>query len=308
MALALTLAQGAAAQPSIPLDVRWTPDRPLPGTLIRVSARVLDTTRSATLEGRVAGQPLHFSDQAGEHIAFAGIPSDAPDSVTLFLVVHGDRGAADSVSLGIPVHVEPEPTTSGERLRVAQRFSKPPDSALAARIAHESAMAMEVARQAHDTPRLWEETFARPRDSRITSRFGSGRVFNGAVRSRHSGVDFAGATGAPVRAANRGVVALVAEFHLAGNAVYIDHGEGLVTGYFHLSHTDVAEGDTVSRGQIIGRVGATGRVTGPHLHWMARYGTVTVDPLSVISATDISELGEMRSQSPASGGRNRSSR
>ena len=110
-------------------------------------------------------------------------------------------------------------------------------------------------------------------------------MFNGAVRSRHFGVDLAGAVGAPVRAANRGVVALVADFLLAGTAVYIDHGEGLVTGYFHLSKSEVAEGDTVARGAIVGRVGATGRVTGPHLHWIARYGTVTVDPLSVVEAT-----------------------
>ncbi|HEU4565965.1 MAG TPA: M23 family metallopeptidase, partial [Gemmatimonadaceae bacterium] len=157
-----------------------------------------------------------------------------------------------------------------------------PDSATAARIARESAAAMAVARASHDTPRLWRGPFTRPRDSRITSRFGAGREFNGAVRSRHTGVDFAGATGAPVRAANRGVVALVADFFLAGRAVYIDHGAGLVTGYFHLSRADVAVGDTVSRGQVIGRVGATGRVTGPHLHWIARYGEVTVDPLTVV--------------------------
>lgn len=283
--LALMLARAAAAQADLPLDVRWTPERPLPGTLIRVTARVLDSASSAKLDGRVAGQPLHFFQRDSTLVAFAGIPTDAPDSVALALVIRSENGVTDSISIWIPVHVEPDPPARRERLRVAQRFSQPPDSALAARIAREAAMAMEVARRAHDTPRLWEEPFTRPRDSRITSRFGSGRVFNGAVTSRHSGVDLAGTTGAPVRAANRGVVALVAEFHLAGNAIYIDHGEGLVTGYFHLSKAEVAQGDTVQRGQIIGRVGATGRVTGPHLHWMARYGTVTVDPLSVIAAT-----------------------
>jgi murein DD-endopeptidase MepM/ murein hydrolase activator NlpD len=106
------------------------------------------------------------------------------------------------------------------------------------------------------------------------------------VQSRHLGVDLAGTVGAPVRAANRGVVALVADFYLAGTAIYVDHGEGLVTGYFHLSESEVVVGDTVARGAIIGRVGATGRVTGPHLHWIARYGTVTVDPLSVVTATE----------------------
>jgi murein DD-endopeptidase MepM/ murein hydrolase activator NlpD len=108
-------------------------------------------------------------------------------------------------------------------------------------------------------------------------------MFNGRVASRHLGVDFRGKRGSPVRAANRGVVALVDNFFLAGNIIYIDHGGGLVTGYFHLSETLVSAGDTVTRGQIIGRVGATGRVTGPHLHWSARYGAITINPLDVIS-------------------------
>jgi murein DD-endopeptidase MepM/ murein hydrolase activator NlpD len=95
-------------------------------------------------------------------------------------------------------------------------------------------------------------------------------------------VDFAGAVGAPIKAANRGVVALVDTFFLAGRVIYIDHGAGLVTGYFHLSEALVSKGDTVARGQTIGRVGSTGRVTGPHLHWTARYGTRTVDPLDLI--------------------------
>jgi murein DD-endopeptidase MepM/ murein hydrolase activator NlpD len=279
------LAHAAEAQNEA-LEVQWAPQRPLPGTLVRITARGMDSEAAPTLEGWVAGQPLHFAASGEAFVAYAGVPADAPDSVTLALVVRDDGGVADSLSLSIPLHVEPAPVAkSGERLRVAPRFAAPPDSALAARIARESAMAMDVARRAHETPRLWEAPFVRPRDSRITSRFGTGRVFNGALRSRHFGVDFAGATGAPVRSANRGIVALVADFHLAGTAIYLDHGGGLVTGYFHLSKASVAVGDTVSRGDIIGRVGATGRVTGPHLHWIARYGTVTVDPLSVVEAT-----------------------
>jgi murein DD-endopeptidase MepM/ murein hydrolase activator NlpD len=84
-----------------------------------------------------------------------------------------------------------------------------------------------------------------------------------------------------VLAAAPGVVALVDSFYLGGNVVYIDHGGGLSTGYLHLSETRVSVGDTVSGGQRIGSVGATGRVTGPHLHWILRYGDVSVDPLSV---------------------------
>jgi murein DD-endopeptidase MepM/ murein hydrolase activator NlpD len=117
--------------------------------------------------------------------------------------------------------------------------------------------------------------------------FGDGREFNGQVQSRHMGLDLAGPSGEPVVAAARGVVALVDEFHLAGNVVYIDHGAGLITAYFHLSRQDVAKGDTVEAGQQIGLVGATGRVTGPHLHWVARYGSVTVDPGSLLALAAI---------------------
>ena len=98
------------------------------------------------------------------------------------------------------------------------------------------------------------------------------------------GTDYAGAVGAPIRAANRGVVRLVDRFYLGGNVVYIDHGEGLVTAYLHLSQHRVAEGDTVAQGAVIGLVGATGRVTGPHLHWAVRLHGDRVDPLKLLEA------------------------
>jgi len=120
------------------------------------------------------------------------------------------------------------------------------------------------------------------RTSRITSGFDGRRTSNGAVTSRHMGTDYAGAVGAPVRASNRGVVRHVDRFHLGGHVIYLDHGEGFVTAYLHLSKQLVDEGDTVSRNAVIGHVGATGRVTGPHMHFIARYGAITVDPLSLI--------------------------
>jgi murein DD-endopeptidase MepM/ murein hydrolase activator NlpD len=131
----------------------------------------------------------------------------------------------------------------------------------------------------------------RPRPTRITSGFGSGREFNGRVTDRHMGTDFAGKVGAPVRAAGRAVVVLVARFYLAGNAVYLDHGGGLVTGYFHLSRVVVAAGDTVAAGQVIGAVGRSGRATGPHLHWIARYGGITVNPVSLFALPAATEFG-----------------
>jgi murein DD-endopeptidase MepM/ murein hydrolase activator NlpD len=169
-----------------------------------------------------------------------------------------------------------------ERLRVAPRFAAPPDSVLAARLEREAARASAVSRAALETPMLWREPFTAPRASRVTSAFGNRRTFNGETVSWHNGTDYAGAVGTPVRAANRGVVRLTGAFYLGGNVVYLDHGAGLTTAYLHLSRTLVAEGDTVERGAVIGRTGATGRVTGPHLHFIARLGGITVDPLTLI--------------------------
>jgi murein DD-endopeptidase MepM/ murein hydrolase activator NlpD len=177
----------------------------------------------------------------------------------------------------------PTPAPVSQPLSVDTRFTQPLDSATQARIDRENARAREIGRQAHGSPPRWTASFLRPRSSVITSEFGSGRLFNGQLTTRHLGVDFRGAMGEPVRAANRGVVALVDNFFLAGNVVYIDHGAGVVTAYFHLSKTLVKEGDTVSRGQTIGLVGNTGRVTGPHLHWAARYGAITINPLDLLS-------------------------
>lgn len=261
------------------LEVSWTPERPVRGTLfvVRVAAEVAP----ARLEGSFDGEPLHFeAGESGGWWAVAPVPVDADSALALEVAAAWEGGVADTARLAVATG---EGSYAMERLTVAPRYGAEPDSALAERIRREGERARAVARGAHATPRLWRPgEFVRPRDARVTSGFGNGREFNGQVQSRHMGTDFAGAVGAPVHAAARGVVRLVDRFHLGGNVVYIDHGGGLSTGYLHLSQTSVAEGDTVAAGQKIGAVGATGRVTGPHLHWILRYGGVTVDPLSVL--------------------------
>jgi murein DD-endopeptidase MepM/ murein hydrolase activator NlpD len=132
--------------------------------------------------------------------------------------------------------------------------------------------------------RLWHGPFARPLRALLAGEgFGSRRVINGQPRMPHSGVDFAADRGAPVLAANRGRVAMVGDFFFAGRLVVLDHGLGLYTLYFHLDHADVAEGAMVERGETIGVVGATGRATGPHLHWAAQLGPARVDPLTLLA-------------------------
>lgn len=109
-------------------------------------------------------------------------------------------------------------------------------------------------------------------------RFGSRRVFNGEPRSPHSGADYAAITGTPVLAVADGKVVLAEEHFFAGNSVFVDHGDELVSMYFHLSSIDVAPGDRVHRGQVLGKVGATGRVTGAHLHFGLRWHGARIDP------------------------------
>ena len=229
------------------------------------------------VQGTLAGQALHFEREADGFHALGGVPFGSDSAVARVVRSYAD-GVVDTATVGLPVRRRRLP---GERLRVAPEFARPPDS-LKERIRLESELVDGFRERAHETPRLWHEPFERPRTSVITSGFGIPRIFNGVVRSRHYGVDFAGQWGAPVHAANRGVVALVADLYYSGTTVLIDHGAGLVTGYFHLSRVLVVPGDTVERGQVIGQVGASGRVTRAHLHWWGTYGEITVNPLDLL--------------------------
>jgi len=262
-------------------QVTVLPGRPAPGSIIRIT---LNEGSVAAVRGELGGEPLHFREiEPGQWRAIGGVPVDATGKLVGHVIAERASGGIDSLEVSVTLPVPRPGRGRPRRLSVAPRFTRPLDSATEARVARENARAREVGRRAHETPRMWTGSFLRPRSSSITARFGSGRTFNRTLASRHLGVDFAGNVGAPVRAANRGVVALVDNFFLAGNVVYIDHGDGVVTGYFHLSRALVAEGDTVARGQEIGRVGATGRVTGPHLHWSARYGALTVNPIDLLT-------------------------
>jgi len=267
----------AAQESVLPVEVRWAPERPVRGTLfvIRVAGEP-----PPVLAGQFSGEPLHFrAGEDGSAWTVAAVPVDAAGSLELELEAIWPDGHTERAERSVPVVPG---SYVMEQLTVAPEFGAPLPPALALRTEEESERAQGVARGAHDSSPLWKPgNFVQPRAGRITSGFGNGREFNGQVQSRHLGTDLDGAVGEPVLAAADGVVALVDEFYLGGNVIYLDHGGGLSTGYLHLSEALVATGDTVRAGQLIGSVGATGRVTGPHLHWIVRYGSVTVDPMSV---------------------------
>ncbi|MGJ3523651.1 M23 family metallopeptidase [Nitratidesulfovibrio sp. D1] len=206
--------------------------------------------------------------------AILAVPLDAkPGRETLRARAAGQPKAAPGVTRAIAVVRAAYPE---QRLTVEGKYVNPDKAALDR---HEAERARVKAALALRTPeRLWALPMARPVPGEVSSLFGLRRVFNGEPRAPHRGLDLRGAAGEPVAACASGRVVLAENHYFAGNSVYIDHGMGVVSMYFHLSAMDVAPGQMVARGQVIGRVGSTGRVTGPHLHFgMAVLGDM-VDP------------------------------
>ncbi len=273
------------AAPPPPADTTvslgWRPADPTQGSLVRIRVEAVPARALLGVAGTAGGEELWFFGTGdGAFESLAPIPVDAGDTLVARLEVRTTLGAILPRSLRIPVAPG---AFEHERLSVAPELGSPLSEENRARLARDQAKARAVSEAALRTQRLWGERAALPRDDRVTSGFGNGRIFNGQVSSRHMGLDLDGDPGDTVRAAARGVVALVDSFLLAGDIVYLNHGAGLLSAYFHLSEQLVSEGDTVDVGDPVGRVGATGRVTGPHLHWVVRYGSTSVDPRSLLA-------------------------
>ena len=167
------------------------------------------------------------------------------------------------------------------RLSVEPAFVNPP-AEVRDRIAAEAAELERLWSQTTQQ-RLWNGPFLAPVQGATASGFGARSIFNGSPRSPHSGVDFVSPMGAPVAAPNAGRVVLARNLYFSGKTVVLDHGLGLFSLFAHFSVIDVHEGDVVSTRQEIGQVGATGRVTGPHLHWAVRVDGARVDPLALLT-------------------------
>ena len=167
-----------------------------------------------------------------------------------------------------------------EQITVNQSRVTPPKS-VQKRIKKERDEANKI--YATFTPELFiSKPFEVPLNSKITSPYGGARMFNGSLKSFHSGTDFRAAVGAQIPASNDGIVRIAKDRYYAGGSVVIDHGSGIYTQYYHLSRVDVKVGDRVSQGQIVGLSGATGRVSGPHLHFGVFAGGTQVNPMSFI--------------------------
>lgn len=226
------------------------------------------------------GRAVPFARAADRWLAVLGVDLDvAPGAYEAPVELRFADGRTRAHAEEIVVAAVAFATT---RLEVEPRYVEPnpEDQARAAREARRTA-----AIYATMTPeRYWSEPFLVPVEGARGGRnFGHRRIFNGQARAPHSGADLRAATGTPILAANRGRVVLADELFFSGNAVFLDHGLGVYSVYLHLSEIAVTEGEMVERGAVLGLAGATGRVTGPHLHWGARVLDARVDPFSLLS-------------------------
>jgi murein DD-endopeptidase MepM/ murein hydrolase activator NlpD len=171
------------------------------------------------------------------------------------------------------------------RLTVDEKFVNPPAEVLD-RIDREAERVNNIFATV-TRERIWNGSFVLPVRGDPISSFGKRTILNGEARSPHSGTDFEADTGTPVAAVNAGKVVLADNLYYSGNTIILDHGQGLFSYFAHLSQFEVKEGMTVKRGDRLGRVGATGRVTGPHLHWTVRLLRARVDPLSLLAIGEI---------------------
>jgi murein DD-endopeptidase MepM/ murein hydrolase activator NlpD len=220
-----------------------------------------------------------FRLDAAHWRALVGIDLDVKPGAYALTATAGARGAEiDRARVELHVRAHRFPV---RRLRVDEAFVNPPADA-ADRIARE-ARELEAIWQTRTPARLWTGAFVRPVPGPANSQFGTRSIFNGVPRNPHGGGDFLSPAGTPVRAPNAGRVVIAAPLYFSGNTVVIDHGLGCYSLLAHLSRIDVRTGQTVTAGEVVGLVGATGRVTGPHLHWAVRIAGARIDPVSVLS-------------------------
>jgi murein DD-endopeptidase MepM/ murein hydrolase activator NlpD len=274
--LALALPSFAFAAPPA-VDVRIAPAAPRQGDVAILSIGGVPGARDVA--GRLGDRALSFFPHGDGHAAVVGIDLETPAGrlpwrLDLVDATGASRHAAGAVTirarqfpvqrLTLPTHqVDPDPQTLQRVQEEAARLTSIYDAL---------------------TPeRLWRGRFARPVGGEGEGHgFGARRIINGQPRRPHAGLDYSVGRGTPVVAANRGRVALVGDFFFPGRLVVLDHGLGLYTLYMHLDRTDVAEGALVDRGETLGAVGATGRATGPHLHFAVQVGRARVDPQSLL--------------------------
>lgn len=270
----LSFSHSGQAQDAIQIEA--TARAQAPGELVALTITPRSTTDTLEVRAFRRNIPATRIDQRTWQV-IVGIDLDVAPGTHRVQITARSNGSETSSMHPLAVKAKSFPTRT---LTVDPVYVEPPPETTA-RIQREAALQQRL--WDNPTPvRLWSGAFVAPVAHRANSAFGSRSVFNGVPRSPHSGADFASPAGTPIKAPNAGRVVLAQELYFSGNAVVIDHGQGLLSVFAHLSSFAVEEGARVSTGQIIGLVGSTGRVTGPHLHWTVRANGARVDPLSLL--------------------------
>jgi murein DD-endopeptidase MepM/ murein hydrolase activator NlpD len=274
-------AEAPATKPTStkPWAVRWQPTQPVNGSPI-----VLEVTPPARFTGLSATWLEHqilfsYDATARAWYGIAGVSLETkPGAYSLSLKGTTAKGTEISFSRTIAVHAGKYPSIA---VNVAKRFTEPSKEQLE-RIQQDKTVKQDVFHHT-DPEREWSGEFRAPVEAKVSDVFGTRRTFNGKVQSMHQGLDFAVPTGTPISAANSGTVLLAGPLYFEGNCVVIDHGQGLLTLYLHLSDIKVKQGEQIKRGQEIGLSGGTGRATGPHLHLAVRWQGVYLNPATLLA-------------------------
>jgi murein DD-endopeptidase MepM/ murein hydrolase activator NlpD len=235
----------------------------------------------ASAVARWNGTPFSMRSLAGEG-AFALLGVDLlqePGSYPLEVVVVDQQGRSSNYTLMVKVVKADRPI---QRLILPKEMVTPLDPVVIKRIDRERALVAEIYANMESRP-LWV-SFIRPVDDPVSSAFGLQRILNGEPRTPHNGIDFRSPLGTPVRAPAAGIAVLVADLYYTGKTVILDHGEGLFSLYAHLNEFLCDLGQQLQQGEFVGRVGSTGRSTGPHLHWGVRLRGERVDPMLLLQA------------------------
>jgi murein DD-endopeptidase MepM/ murein hydrolase activator NlpD len=294
LAFILLAAHAAAAQglPAATVTVRGTPAQP--GSILEITVRAAEGLHDP--RGTALGQPLTFA-AAGERTwrALVGVDVAQQPGPASYEVQFSQAGGPAATTTGT-IAIEPRSFPT-RRLRVAPQFVDPPP-AVTERIVREAAQLNDIFTTV-TIPAIFGP-FAAPLPGVPGSNFGTRSVFNGEPRAPHAGVDFRGAVGTRIAAPGAGRVVLAEPLFFTGDTVIIDHGLGVYSLLAHLSRIDVAVGQTVALGETVGRLGATGRVTGPHLHWTVRLGATRVDPMRLLALLATAQPGAaVRHSGPA---------
>jgi murein DD-endopeptidase MepM/ murein hydrolase activator NlpD len=252
-----------------------------PGEVVVVAIKDDSSVKDAWIRFLDRKYPMGKSETNSGLLAFIGLDLGLePGSYDLEIFVDKELGEREQIKEQISVLAKLFPL---KKLWVDEKFVTPPPE-FRERIRREA----EILKAIYGiTTEKWlgKGFFILPSSGKAMPNFGERRIFNNKPRSSHKGIDIKVPYGTPVKAANSGRVALASDLYFAGKTVIIDHGMGVFTLYCHFSKIRVKRGKQVEKGEIIGEVGATGRVTGPHLHWGVKVYGISVDPFSVLSLT-----------------------